>query len=330
MVNRPIFVVSRLDRKAEFALNTCIYVNGAGQKYVVKQPADGYFSAHFNSIFEAPEKLEPLSKGRYPIKIIKPTPMGGAVMFPFVRGKSVERIMLDKVLANDEQAVLKIIKRFVVALDKLPSTKCIPTNDSQYKKIFGNSFDKRVECIVPGIVDLNLDNLIEDKDGVWHLVDYEWTFDFPVPKDYLLGRMLLAFFILRYQPLIRNLAARIEQVEVGKSHSMPAYVADKYDKWIRIFPEVLATESHFQSYVLKREESLGGFSYIPKERRNKVEPPAQLIDDYMGTQQSNRELKDRNQQLSDELKNIRNSRTYKTALKLSELKNKAGNIKKKN
>lgn len=316
----PAFTVNRLDRKPEFALITSIYKNDNGQLLVVKRPANGHFSSHFNAIFEAPDKLEPLSRGRLPIHIIKPSPMGDAVMFPFIKGRSLERMLLDKVLDDDQEAVHKIIERFLHALDKLPSENRVPTDDEQYQLIFGNSFSTKCPCVCPAVVDLNLDNLIKDDKGAWHLIDYEWTFDFFVPKDYMVSRMLYIFFILRYQGLIRRHAARIKQVEVGEGYAMPTYIADTYDKWIKLFPEVVTAESSFQNYVLSKEESLPGFKYIPKDQRSTVEPPLQTIDDYLNLQQAYPRIAEENRKLSVELQSILSSKTYKLALRMSKVK----------
>lgn len=319
--NDTLFSVSRLDRKPEFALITSIHKSSNGQMFVVKRPSGGQFSAHFNAIFEAPDKLEPISKGHSPINIIKPSPMGGAVMFPFIKGRSVERILLEKVLKDDQQAAISTISRFLEALDKFPAENCIPTSNEQYKKIFGESFNEICECVQPAVVDLNLDNLIEDGDGKWHLIDYEWTFDFPIPKDYLISRMLLNFFILRYQGVLRSHAHRIRQVEVGSNASMPEYIANKYDKWIRLFPQVIKSESAFQSYVLSKKENLGEFQYISKEHRTAIEPPVGPLEHYFRLQERQTELEAENRTLVNDIANIRSSKTYRAAMKLSKAKN---------
>lgn len=324
---QPVFTVSRLDRKPEFALITSIYKSGNGHLFVVKRPASGHFSSHFNAIFEAPDKLEPLSKGRLPIQIIKPSPMGNAVMFPFIKGRSLERILLDKVLDDDQEAVHKIIGRYLHALDKLPSENRTPTDNEQFRQVFGDSFNSKFLCVCPAVVDLNLDNLIEDTSGAWHLIDYEWTFDFYVPKDYMISRMLLIFFILRYQGLLRGHAARIKQVEVGEGFYMPEYIANAYDKWIKLFPETLASENAFQNYVLAKEERLPEFKYIPKEQRNPVGPPLHVIEEYTNLQSLKPELERQVQLLTTELRDIHSSRAYKMAHKAARLKN---SVRKKN
>lgn len=59
-------------------------------------------------------------------------------------------------------------------------------------------------CSEVSDIDLTLPNIIVNKDGDWNVIDYEWTFFFPIPQSFLIYRML--FFLHLDNPGIDELS----------------------------------------------------------------------------------------------------------------------------
>lgn len=57
---------------------------------------------------------------------------------------------------------------------------------------------KQTACSETADIDLILPNILEDADGTWHVIDYEWTFFFPVPHNFMIYRTL--FFLHHENP----------------------------------------------------------------------------------------------------------------------------------
>lgn len=59
-------------------------------------------------------------------------------------------------------------------------------------------------CSQVSDIDLILPNIFVDEDDRWHVIDYEWTFFFPVPQNFIIYRTL--FFLHRENPQQKQLA----------------------------------------------------------------------------------------------------------------------------
>ena len=73
----------------------------------------------------------------------------------------------------------------------------------QFTKVFGeaNELNHYDEFDTYGFmsaevtdIDMVFDNIIVSPEGIWQLIDYEWTFDFPIPREFVLYRTLWYFY----------------------------------------------------------------------------------------------------------------------------------------
>ncbi len=53
-------------------------------------------------------------------------------------------------------------------------------------------------CSEVSDIDLILSNILVGEDGTWHVIDYEWTFFFPIPQNFIIYRTL--FFLNHENP----------------------------------------------------------------------------------------------------------------------------------
>lgn len=76
------------------------------------------------------------------------------------------------------------------------------TRTDDFTAVFGQDADEAVLrqtiCSPVCDIDLILENIIVDADGKWNVIDYEWTFFFPVPQNFIIYRTL--FFLNHENP----------------------------------------------------------------------------------------------------------------------------------
>lgn len=320
MSRQPVFYVLKTNRKNQFLIETRIW-NRNGM-YVEKKAASPASRDHLGKMLESYKALSGVKMIN--ASIVAPTKISPDVLrFDFIVGKSVERTLLENVLADDRRGVYSLIDTLFTLIDALPSLTTNPTENLDYVNVFGKSFNAAQECTSLGVIDLNLDNLIIDARGGWHLYDYEWVFDFPVPKQLLRARILW-FFLTRHRETLRYHSQRIESVQIGDSLFAPKYVYDHYQKDFNHLEELSIAESAFQSYTSgKVDKDAANFDVKPADE--KIFGLDAIIKKHVNsaTEKLKETLKDerkQNAQNEQKLDAILSSKTYDVATKMAMLK----------
>jgi hypothetical protein len=249
---QPVFFVSNTERRNKFLTETRIWGKDA-TLYAEKRAVTVEATSHLEHMINTYVMLSGIKKLSNLVSIVAPekTPQGN-LKFTYIEGTSAERVLLEKVLIEDRQGAYEIIDKLFSLIDVLPSTNVNPVGNPSYVQVFGSAFDKEQICTKLGIIDLNLDNIIIDETGDWHLYDYEWAFDFPVPKQFLRMRFMW-YFVSRHKETLRYHAQRIESVRIGKNIYVPAFLYDRYKKVFEKFKDLNIAESCFQLYVTGKE-----------------------------------------------------------------------------
>ncbi len=105
-----------------------------------------------------------------------------------------------KLIKNEDAKVLKAeIKHFIDIISYGANEPFTVTDE--FINVFGkydNIESFNFSSAKVNDIDMIFDNIIVDDDGTWQLIDYEWTFDFPIPLQFIVYRALY-FFYQRYQ-----------------------------------------------------------------------------------------------------------------------------------
>ena len=117
------------------------------------------------------------------------------IEFDFVDGKTLVEVLNEEILRNGIEAFLnKIIKIKEKIYEIGKNEKFLITEN--FIKIFGNvEFDSEMNGISPANIDFIGSNIIIDKydNDKYNVIDYEWVFDFSVPINYIIYRILLYY-----------------------------------------------------------------------------------------------------------------------------------------
>lgn len=193
---KPVYIKFNSNRKSKFILRTVICVDGP-IKYTLKlaESKDSY--QHLQEIYA---NYEYLSKADLPFDIAKADMHKDGVRFQFIQGKTILGLITEALHENDERSAIKYIQNFINTIKSIS----IKSNDT---KIFFTDkiFDKNnLECfqdyIYPGILDLNLDNLIANQKKLT-LIDYEWVIKSYLPTNYVIFRAISNLLNLLTQKL---------------------------------------------------------------------------------------------------------------------------------
>ncbi len=188
------------DRSREHAVRTDIRGN-----CVFKCPMYPQGASHVAHIAKAYEKL----CGQYEDTDLKfnrcklHTKENGEIYaeFEFIQAQALQAQIEHAVAADDMNRVFDILHRMVRYIRN--SRKTVPfavTDDflEVFGEVEGVSALQGAVCSEVSDADLILPNILAGEDGTWNVIDYEWTFFFPIPQNFVIYRTL--FFLNHENP----------------------------------------------------------------------------------------------------------------------------------
>ena len=176
-------------RAPEFALRTCITKAGAEIAFSkVAESQQG--QALIQSIVKKMEKLQEIWKQKGLFQVNKCWLEDGNVCFEYLEGITLEE-KLDKFVEDGElQTAVQWIKKAAGRIKDAASVQEFSMTP-EFQQVFGDvAFPWQEQAAEAADIDLIFSNLLLAGDGAWHVLDYEWTFSFPVPVGYLVYRAL--------------------------------------------------------------------------------------------------------------------------------------------
>ncbi len=164
----------------------------SGKLYAVKTPACREALPHIGTI----EANKDLAKDFYKtIKIADVTRRGDDLYFEFINGTPLNSECIDYSAADLEDIRKDINLHLDMLMDDIAdSYECSFEVTDKFREVFG---DIKLPADLPGLKKANADmifgNFIRTAEGLV-CIDYEWFFDFPVPKDFIRYRVARCIF----------------------------------------------------------------------------------------------------------------------------------------
>ena len=179
------YIKCSTDRDPAFAIRTELLAED-GKTRIRKCPATPAAAAHVRSLKEKEEGLKRQFNGSRFVPNVCMPEADGSVSFEVLRGMTQERVFDG--LLGDPAALIRAFSGFAGEIRQTADTEFAVTD--AFTSVFGQV---RLEGTRPAQscadIDLIPSNCMLDGDRL-HVIDYEWTFFFPVPVDYVIWRAL--------------------------------------------------------------------------------------------------------------------------------------------
>ena len=159
-----------------------------GVRTVLKMPQYPEAQEHIKGIAAHAKELEKLFENS-DFRINRFCITDNAVSFEFLEGETYEEYC-DEVLKTDSNELIRRLGIYLDGLNALSDTDFVLTDD--FRRVFGETGianRSAVPAFSVADIDLVLNNIMM-KDGLYHVIDYEWTFSFPVPVSFVKWRVL--------------------------------------------------------------------------------------------------------------------------------------------
>lgn len=218
-------------RKKEFRLLTTIEKSEDGTLFSSKRAQVKEAIPFLNSLILKHNLLEKNNFSVKPLKFKKSD--DSKINFEFSHHKSLANLLLQALVRKDRNGFLEIVEEYVKVIRKNKISK--QPLSGEFQKIFGEYCGEDMECLRPGCLDLNFDNMrYDDKNSSYYLLDYEWTFDFPIPYKYVIFRALNDFYyknraynpheIVRLDELLNHFNIQEKEIFISFEYNFQKFV----------------------------------------------------------------------------------------------------------
>lgn len=193
------------DRSRAYAVRTDIQRNGqGGLQKVCKRPLYDEGEAHVRHIAQAYGQLCEQYEGSgmefNRCTLIEETNTA-YLEFEYIQGEALQTQVEQAVGAHDLKHVFDILQKLVQSIRSGRKNQPFAMTE-EFTRVFGSITQPEVlehaQCSAVSDIDLILPNIMVDASGVWNVIDYEWTFFFPIPMNFIIYRTL--FFLNHENP----------------------------------------------------------------------------------------------------------------------------------
>ncbi len=237
-------------RAPEFSIQTRIAKDLDGNNMLYKTAESAKGQAHIAHMAEAGTRLAGLWREKGLLHVNRCRLQEDKIEFEYLEGVTLEE-ELDRLLeeGRSKEACEKLCDAVKRIRDSAPTEAFVMT--PEFRQVFGEADLFSEQAISVADVDLIFSNLLQTKDGCFHVLDYEWTFFFPVPVGFILYRAL--HYYLEKAPMRRKIR---EQLDFYEEFGITKEQQEIYKRM----------EQKFQTYISAGSVSLGSLYHTMGKR----------------------------------------------------------------
>ena len=178
-----LYVKLNQGRKEKFRLLTRI-VRENGEVRVEKEA----MVPQAEEFVEKLEKLGTESTGSDKYRNLPCKAENGKIAYPLLTGKTLHQEIAELAHKGEIEEIKTLLKKFYQEF--FGARKVMDYRTGEFCEVFGDYPGRSdYECVCPANVDLICSNIFMGENGN-QIIDYEWMFDFPVPVNFIMWRLI--------------------------------------------------------------------------------------------------------------------------------------------
>ncbi len=189
-MDKRIYVKYSDERSRKFMIRTDINIDEKGKKYVSKRAIVPEGVSHLRHILNCHKALkERYSRSGFFVNKCRAGEdlRKDGLSFEYLDGESLSDVIKREKSSERRRELLKRYRKY---LTYGCQTEPFQISDD-FRRVFGDRKLPEHLMAARGLdIDMIFPNIMVSKDG-WHLIDYEWTFDFLIPVNFILYRAYL-------------------------------------------------------------------------------------------------------------------------------------------
>ncbi|MCR5626335.1 MAG: class I SAM-dependent methyltransferase [Lachnospiraceae bacterium] len=230
---KVIFSKHSNERRPELCIRTDITEDEDGNRSVFKYPYSEGAKQHLKQMENLYKKqCEQFEGTEFKPNVCKSVTQGDdfkGLEFEYIKGTTLAEAIDGLLDIGNQTGAEVIVQKYINILNSLATETFVVTDE--FKKVFGDAkLPDGEKSLKITNIDLIFSNIIISSE--WNIIDYEWSFDFPVPIKYVMYRAI--FYYMR---------------EMGLDtlgDTKPYEMAGIKEEEMRIFARM---ESSFQHYI---------------------------------------------------------------------------------
>ena len=180
------------ERDPAFSVCTQIVQEEDGHRTVRKTAETPEASGHLRHICEAERQLKELYAGDGSLQVNSCRQSGDVLELEYIRGTTLEEMLDDLLRREGPEPVMQALRDYIAEAVPEKALRPFEMTDG-FREIFGDhTFPEDSMALPVSDIDLICSNVL-CRDGQKYLIDYEWTFAFPVPARFLIYRFLYSY-----------------------------------------------------------------------------------------------------------------------------------------
>lgn len=198
-----IFTKYSNERRPELRIRTDIIKKEDGTRFIRKRAASAQAWEHVQKIYERYLWLERDLRNT-PLKVNQCSSCRDGVQFPFLEGRTLEEKLDELLHKKKAKELIQELERYFTMFTGTSAKKAAGADRNgfaefkttpEFEAVFGKVSFRNVQyCRQVSDIDMIFSNAIENGDG-YELIDYEWTFHFPVPVKFIVYRCLYYYVL---------------------------------------------------------------------------------------------------------------------------------------
>lgn len=290
-MERTIYSKYSNERAKEFCIRTDIVTDGSEERKVYKYALTREAKSHIRHMETAYERLSAAydgskirfcpattqvhdENGHWAAATENADVSDGACRSasPFLSGISLQDVLEQMLEKGDTEGIEHILKRYIRRIRESGGSRPFKMTP-EYARVFGENVPEGTyDSADVSDIDMIFSNIfVEDErdakaDGEWTVIDYEWTFDFLIPKAFLIYRAFYFAYhqiFCRYDKSLRDMLtlAGITLEEAKIFRKMEEKFQEYLDKGsfpVRNMQQLMGTRSIPFSELLKAQDVAAG------------------------------------------------------------------------
>lgn len=283
-MKKIIFSKYSNERAREFAIRTDILEEEGKGRAVRKTACYPEGKRHVEQIAMWYEKLEMVYKDT-PISMNRCVLTEEGIWPEYVSGRTLEEELDERLMAGERNACVELLMEYVEVIRSAGSKEVFAMTE-EFKRVFGPALlPGNLTCAAVTDIDMVAANAMVMEEGFIH-TDYEWTFAFPIPVNFVIFRILMYYMesaAIRRPLLEENLYERaglteqeLEQYRKMEEHFQRYLIGDHMPLRF-LYEDISAGFVDFKGEERKRKASLS--AEPSREERPAIELCVDIVEE---------------------------------------------------